>query len=58
MRMPKINWCDLEEVKAFADMMGKGMSVVKHKSRPNYNITHTERRDLWDVPDCTVLYTT
>lgn len=33
---------DLEAVKRLARKLGKGMSVLKHPSRQNYNISHTE----------------
>lgn len=42
----QINWKDLEQVKALADKLGPGMSVIKRPEIPNYNITHTERGDL------------
>jgi hypothetical protein len=44
--MRKIDWANLEQVKAYAREMGPGMSVIKRPERPNFNITHTSRKDL------------
>lgn len=38
-----IDWCDKEQVIAYAKKLGTGMSVIKYPDRNNYNITHTER---------------
>lgn len=43
--MPRIDWSNLEQVKAFARRLGPGVSVIKHPDRPNYNITHSSRPD-------------
>lgn len=56
--MGKTDWKNLESVKALARKFGTGMLVVKHDDRPNYNITHAARRDLWDKPTVKVLYKT
>lgn len=42
-----VNYFNLEAVKKYADELGRGMTVYKHPDRPNYNITHTSRRDLY-----------
>jgi len=54
--MTDMDWSNLAQVKAYAVKLGKGQMVVKHKSRPNYNITHASRNDLWNVPGCEVLF--
>lgn len=51
----KIDWTNLESVQALARKLGGGQVVVKHHDRPNYNITHASRRDLWDKPGVTVV---
>ena len=51
----KTDYKDKDAVIRLAKKMGKGMSVVKHADRPNYNITHTSRRDLWDIPGVEVV---
>jgi len=43
----KINWQDLDEVKGYALKLGPGQTVYKRPDRPNYNITHTSRKDLY-----------
>lgn len=42
-----MNWTRLVEVKALAVRFGRGQTVYKHPDRPNYNITHTVRTDLY-----------
>lgn len=54
----KVDWKNLNQVKNLAKSFGPGMLVVKHDDRPNYNITHAERVDLWDKPSVKVLYRT
>ena len=54
----RIDWTNLDEVIALANKFGPGQVVVKHAGRANYNITHQSRRDRWDVPNVTVVYTT
>lgn len=56
-----VDWTDLKAVKRVADLMAsprEPQSVIKHDSRPNYNITHTRRRDLIDVPGVVEIYVT
>lgn len=58
MKASRVFGCDYTEKEAvisLAKEMGKGMTVTKHDGRPNYNITHTSRRDLWDIPRVTVI---
>lgn len=43
----RVNWLDLEQVKEYARKLGRGQTVYKHPNRPNYNITHTARADLY-----------
>jgi hypothetical protein len=50
-----VDWSNKADVMGQARRLGPGMTVVKHADRPNYNITHTERRDLWDRPGVTVV---
>lgn len=52
------DWTNAESVIALAKRFGPGMTVIKHVDRTNYNITHTERRDRWDVPGVAVVYHT
>ena len=54
----KTDYCDLKQVIALANRMGPGMVVIKHDSRDNYNITHTERRDRWNIPGVVVCHRT
>lgn len=56
--MPRLDWNNIGDVIAFAKSMGPGMVVVKHDDRPNLNITHAERVDLWDKPTVKVLFRT
>lgn len=42
-----IDWCNKDSVIAYAKSLGAGMTVYKHPDRPNYNITHTVRTDLY-----------
>jgi hypothetical protein len=56
--MRKFDWCDLPSVIAYAKRLGPGMTVFKHVTRSNYNITHTLRRDLWDKPSVRVVFNT
>jgi hypothetical protein len=44
--MTKLDWTDLAQVIAYAKRLGPGMFVVKHPTRPNYNITHANRAAL------------
>ena len=46
-RVFRVDYSDLKQVKRLADLMGKGHVVVKHPDRPNYNITHADRTDLY-----------
>lgn len=57
-RMPNIDWCNLDEVIAFAEQLGKGMTVYANELMCCYNITHTSRRDMWDRPHMSVMYQT
>lgn len=50
----KVDYTDLEAVKAFARRMGGGMTVYQHPGRRNFNITHTTRADIWGLPGCVV----
>lgn len=45
--MAKVNWTDKDQVINYARNLGSGMTVYKHPSRKNYNITHTSRTDLY-----------
>ena len=45
--MSKIDWCDKEQVIAYAKRFGAGQTVFKDTSRSNYNITHTSRIDQY-----------
>lgn len=45
----KMDFTDLAMVKALADQLGPGQVVYKHPNRPNYNITHAERLDRYEV---------
>lgn len=56
--MPKLDWKNLGEVVKYAKALGAGMLVVKHEGRPNYNITHASRHDLWDKPSVKVMFRT
>ena len=58
MKMPNIDWTDINAVIAVAKQLGPGMIVVKHDTRENYNITHTSRDDLWNKRGVTVIHTT
>ena len=51
-----MDWTKLAAVIAAAKKMGSGHVVVKHDNRPNYNITHAERTDLYMKSGVTVLY--
>jgi hypothetical protein len=51
-----IDYSDKEQVIAFANKLGKGMTVYKDPSRSNYNITHTSRTDQY-LPDWVVFQT-
>lgn len=45
------NFMNLTEVKKLADNMARvstPQTVYKHPARPNYNITHTARKDLYE----------
>lgn len=57
-KMPKIDWCNLDEVIAFANQLGKGMTVIADELLCVYRITHTSRRDRWDRPHVSVMYQT
>lgn len=43
----KIDWTSKEAVVAYADTMGPGITVYSHPERSSYNITHTNRTDLY-----------
>lgn len=45
--MNKIDWCNKEQVIAYAKQFGKGQTVFKNPTRSNYNITHTSRTDQY-----------
>lgn len=42
-----MDFTDLEKVKNLADQLGPEQVVYKRSDRPNYNITHAERTDLY-----------
>lgn len=42
-----IDWCDEVAVINYAKSLGRCMTVYKRPDRPNYNITHTSRTDLF-----------
>ncbi len=52
----RIDWTDLEQVKKLADMCGSGNVVIKQASNKYYDITHTDRTDLYTSDE--VIYTT
>lgn len=56
--MPKIDWRDLDQVIAFANELGKGMTVYADHAVCSYGITHTERKDRWSQPHRDVMYQT
>lgn len=43
----KADFTDLGHVIDLAKRLGKGYTVYKHPDRPNFNITHTSRTDLY-----------
>lgn len=47
--MKTINWQDKEAVIQYAKEMGAGMTVFKHPSRDTFNITHTSRKDRYEI---------
>jgi hypothetical protein len=51
----KCDYTNLAEVWALAKRMGPGMTIIKHENRPNYNITHTSRTDLYMIDGVTVI---
>ena len=53
---PRIDWSDLFQVKRLARQFGRGTCVIKHAGRANYNITHHERRDQWDIPNVSLVF--
>lgn len=57
-RVLRTDYCDLSAVIELAKAFGPGQFVVKHDGRPNYNIIHKSRRDLWDKPSVQVMYDT
>lgn len=54
-RVFRCDYTNKDVVVNLAKEFGKGMTVTKHDSRTNYNITHTSRRDLWDIPGVIVI---
>lgn len=52
----KIDWTNKEQVIAYAKRLGSGMTVMLEMGRANYNITHTSRKDQWDLPNVIVVY--
>lgn len=54
----KIDWTNKEQVIAYAKRLGSGMTVKLVMGRTNYNITHTSRKDLWDLPNVIVVHQT
>lgn len=59
-----VDWNNKDAVVAYAkelakDMAGKGLTVYKNKTRPNYNIMHTQNEPtLLDKTSCTVVHRT
>lgn len=51
-----VDYSNLDAVIAYAKTLGRGMTVKKHADRANYNICHTSRKDLWDLPNVTIHY--
>lgn len=45
----RCDYTDLDAVIDLAKRMGKGMTVYKHPDRDNYNITHTSRKDQYQL---------
>lgn len=43
----KVDWHNLESVKAYARRLGSGHIVMKDPNRSNYNICHAERTELY-----------
>jgi len=58
--MQKIDWSDLNAVIAYAKKLSthSSMTVMRKAGLKTFSITHTERRDLWDRPDVTVMHQT
>jgi hypothetical protein len=60
----KIDWTNLDDVIKLANKFGKGMprhdgqTVMRTAGSKSFGLTHTERRDIWDRPNVTVLYQT
>lgn len=52
------NYRNKAEVITLAKRLGRGLIVVKHADRPNYNIVHNSRRDRWDKPSIKVVHRT
>lgn len=52
------NYRNKSEVIALARRLGKGLIVIKHAGRSNYNIVHNARRDRWDKPTIKVIHRT
>jgi hypothetical protein len=50
-----IDWSDIKQVQEYAKYLGKGMVVIKHATRDNYNITHASRTDRWLIPGVTTI---
>jgi hypothetical protein len=43
-----VNYFSKESVIAYAKELGSGQVVYKNPERPNYNITHRSRKDLYE----------
>lgn len=43
LKLNKVNWREQSEIIELCRRLGAGNCVIKHRDRPNYNITHYER---------------
>lgn len=42
-----MDWTNKDQVIAYAKRLGRGQTVFKREDRPNFNITHTSRKDQY-----------
>lgn len=47
MHLRDVDWFNLESVTKFCQQLGPDSIVTKHPNRPNFNITHRSRLDLY-----------
>jgi|SwirhisoilCB2_FD_contig_31_24285358_length_820_multi_3_in_0_out_0_3 hypothetical protein len=50
-KLSSVNWCDKEQVIAFAKGLDswESQTVYKHPDRANYNICHTKNEDRFGI---------